>query len=281
MRQKLKCFYTGVLLPVLFLLGCVGTVSASETRVYDDAGLFSAGQKAQLEQGISAMRSELNMDFVVVTTNDAGGKTATEYADDYYDNNGFGVGNDYSGVLFLIDMDNREAAISTTGRAINYLTDGRIENILDDAYEGLAEGDYAAAAKSFLAGAEKYIRAGVPNGQYQYDTETGKVTRYRSLEIGEIIFAAVASLLAAFLCCLFVWRKYRAKGKKNAYPFREKSRLTLLRNEDVFLNKSVSSMVISTSSGSGGSRSGGGSYGRSSTHRSSSGRSHGGGSRKF
>ena len=39
------------------------------------------------------------------------------------------------GLALLIDMDNREITVSTSGIAIRYLTDERIENILDAGYD--------------------------------------------------------------------------------------------------------------------------------------------------
>ena len=78
------------------------------------------------------------------------------------------MGGDSRGVLFLIYMDNREAWSSTTGAAVNILTDGRIDDILDEAYVGLSEGEYAEAAFAFLENADIFMRQGVPDGQYQY-----------------------------------------------------------------------------------------------------------------
>lgn len=125
-------------------------------RVYDDAALFTQDQAALLQEEILQFRADYDLDLAVVTTSDAKGKTAKEYADDYYDDNGFGVGEDYSGALFLIDMDNREAYISTCGSAIDLLTDARIDAVLDDAYEGLSGQDYFASAQAFLAGVTEY-----------------------------------------------------------------------------------------------------------------------------
>ena len=67
------------------------TVLAAEDRVFDDAKLFSTDEITQLNDKIAALISELNQDFVIVTTNDAQGATAQEYADDYYDEHGFGI----------------------------------------------------------------------------------------------------------------------------------------------------------------------------------------------
>ena len=62
---------------------------------------------------------------------------------------GFGTGSDQSGILFLIDMDNRELYISTNGQMIRYMTDSRINDVLDDVYNYAADADYYGAAAAW------------------------------------------------------------------------------------------------------------------------------------
>lgn len=107
------------------------TVFAQKTLVVDEANLMSPDQVLDLNDRANALSQEFNMDIVIVTTDDTGGKSSREFADDYFDYNGYGVGPNYDGILFLIDMDNRETYISTTGQGIRYLTDVRIEAVLD------------------------------------------------------------------------------------------------------------------------------------------------------
>lgn len=263
-----------VLLYVLLATGFGAYAAAQEQRVYDHAGLFTDEQRSLLEQKITVLRENTGMDAVVVTTDNAGGKSAMEYADDYYDYNGFGTGVDYSGVLFLVDMDNREAYISTCGKMIDYLTDARIEAVLDKAYNKLTGGDYYAAANIALEQIGVYYDSGVPKGQYRQD-EYGNITRYRSITASEVIVCALIALAVGIGGIVAVYVKYQKPATVYKYPFKQKSALRLTGQEDVFVNRIVTQHRIETSSSSG---SGGG---RSSTHRSSSGRSHGGGGRKF
>ena len=131
---------------ILFLAGfcMVSTAWASgnsdlaegKTRVFDQAGLFSKAEKSSMEEEITSMRKDMNMDVVIVTTDDAGGKSAERYSEDFYTNGNFGTGKDYSGVIFLIDMDNRELYIAPVGTMNRFLTDKRWNTILDNAYEG-------------------------------------------------------------------------------------------------------------------------------------------------
>ena len=258
-------------------LGLPVHAEAPGNRVFDQAALFTAEQAAVLEDSVEALRAEADVDAVIVTTRDARGKSAQAYADDYYDDNGFGAGKDYSGALFLIDMDNREICISTTGRMINILTDQRLDSLLDSCYAPVSNGQYAEAASVFLTGIRRYIEAGVPRNQYQYDTETGQITPYRSLELYEIIVAVAVSFGAGSAGIFIVLQRYRKQVTGYHYPVGEKGTLQLLAEQDTYLNKTVTRRRLQSSGGSGG----GGGGGRSSTHTARSGRSHGGGSRRF
>ena len=88
------------------------TVSAEKSLVFDDAMLFTEDEIIKLQTEVNNLSNDYNMDIVIVTTSDTDGKTSREYADDFFDYGGFGVGDNYDGILFLIDMDNREAYIS-------------------------------------------------------------------------------------------------------------------------------------------------------------------------
>lgn len=268
-----------IFLCLLMAFGLIVYAADDSKRVYDKAGLFTQSQSDALEERIAALRQKISMDVVILTIDDAEGKSSMEYADDYYEAYEFGEGKKYSGALFLVDMDNREAWISTEGDMIGYLTDDRIESILDDAYAGLSNGDFGAAAVSFLKGVEKYVDMGVPGDLYYYDTETGKITKPRSLTLGNLLFAAAASLIAGVTGIIVVFSKYKWHAASYRYPLMEKCRLQLTNQEDVLINRTVTHVRVQSSSSSGGSSGSGGS--RSSTHRSSSGRTHGGGGRKF
>lgn len=261
---------------------------AAEQRVYDEAGLLTIAQIEQLETQVSALRIRMNMDIVLVTTDDAGGKSSQAYADDYYDYGSFGVGSDASGALFLIDMDNREIYISTTGNMIRYLTDARVDTVLDNSFSYLGQGDYAGAMNQFLTDAASYYEKGIPGGQYNYDSETGKISVYRSIKWYEALLAIAVSAVCAGGACLGVIQSYgmkqeRKQAMNSIMAYRANAKYSMAVKNDVLRDTSVSRSIIAvSSSGSSGSRSSGSSSGgRSTTHSSSSGRSHGGGGRKF
>lgn len=255
-------------------------VSAEECLVYDHADLLFVQEEEYLENLAAERGEQWNMNFLVVTIDDAEGKSSMEYADDFYDAQ-FPEETEEDGVLYLIDMDNREIYLSPCGEAIRYLTDDRIECILDKAYEYVAEGDYYGTFVTFLEETEGYLMEGIPSDQYNYDVNTGEIDKYQEpmrITIGEFLFALVAALIPAAITVGVIKAKYQLKFEDFHYDAYTDSEVQLSVKSDRLVNQFVTHRRIPKNNGSSGG-SGGGS--RSSVHRSSSGRSHGGGGRKF
>lgn len=297
-----KRLILGGLVWILMILGAAAAWAQTEVkpdgtadkRVYDMAELLDEETETELESQIAQKRAELGLDIVIVTRGEGSlsgeteEKTSQEYADDFYDEGGFGSGNDKDGILFLIDMESRELVLSTAGKAIRIFTDQRIETMLDHVYEGASEGDFEDSAAVFLEDVEYYGKKGIPSGQYNYDTETGKVSVHKSIRWYEALLAVGVSAFVAGMACLNVKRRYAMeddpqKLRNLNMAYRADCRFAYDNQNDQLVNKFVTSRVIPRSTGNSGGRSSGGrsSGGRSSTHRSSSGRSHGGGSRRF
>ena len=259
-----------------------GAVSG-QPRVFDQAGLFSETEIIQLEEKIAQCRKSTKMDVVIVSAYADGERSAEEYADDYYDYGGFGVGKKASGVLLLYYMD------GTAGTMINMLTDERIESILDDVYGDLGNRDFAGATEHFLEDVKAYVKEGVESGQYTYDRDTGEIVRYHSIRLYEVAIAMVIAGISAGSVCLDIKKRYAMKQSSrevsnSLQAYRADCAFHFSVAGDKMVNKYVRSVPIprNTSSGSGGrGHSGSSSAGRSTIHTSSSGSSHGGGGRRF
>lgn len=270
-----------------------GAVSG-QPRVFDQAGLFSETEIIQLEEKIVQCRKSTKMDVVIVSAYADGERSAEEYADDYYDYGGFGVGKKASGVLLLYYMDGPgqpggECYISTAGTMINMLTDERIESILDDVYGDLGNRDFAGATEHFLEDVKAYVKEGVESGQYTYDRDTGEIVRYHSIRLYEVAIAMVIAGILAGSVCLDIKKRYAMKQSSrevsnSLQAYRADCAFHFSVAGDKMVNKYVRSVPVprNTSSGSGGrGHSGSSSAGRSTIHTSSSGSSHGGGGRRF
>ena len=262
-----------------------GTESYAD--VYDMADLFTDEEEKALSEQAQALSDTMQMEAVIVTTDD-NSDSAQVFADGFYQAGGFGTGSDYSGILFLIDMDNRELYISTSGKMIRYMTDSRVEDVLDDVYGYMGDADYYGAASAFLTDTGKCYANGISKNQYNYDTETGKISRYHHLYWYEILLALGIAAGCGGTAVAGVLRSYSLHGedKRMAANFRlsyrRDSRFTMGNIlADALITSYITQQVIASQknrSGSGGGSFSGG--GRSSTH-SYGGRSHGGGGRKF
>ncbi len=272
-----------ILLILALLLGLSSTALANDRRVFDYSDVIPAGSELILEETIVSLREETKLDWVILTVDDAQGLSSRDLADGFYLQNGFGVGSDYSGALFLIDFDNGELYITTCGKAIDYITDSRREAIFDKCFDLAVAGEYTSAAMTFLEQGEYYVAQGVPQDHYYIDEETGEVTQYRKpMSMGMILVFAAASTVIALVFRFGVTRGYSIKGNAYSYPFVNKSNLVLLNKNDLFQNKFVSTRRIprTTNNGGGGGSFSSGGGGGSRVHRSG-GRSFGGGGRKF
>ncbi len=286
--KRFKRVITG-LIAVLFVLAPFSVAAQDESRIFDDAGLFSPTNIQRLDEKIADMEAGGRWNYYIVTTRDAGGKTARSFADDFYDQNHLGRGEDASGVLLLIDMDNREAYISTGGAAVDYYTSGKIEDTLDKISSSLSRSNYYSAANSFLNAVDAPMQstsatpaAGNSNSvttQPETDTQTTEETT-AELTLGQwVAVSASWAVIAVGIFIAVVWSKHRANGTVRgiAVTPQNQDQLTLTRSEDRFVNVVTHTRRIQQSSSQ--SRNKGGT--KPSVHRSSSGVRHGGGGRKF
>jgi uncharacterized protein len=260
-----------VVLILVFVISLTILAYADKALVVDMAGLFSEEEAAKLQQKVEVLGAEYGMDIVIVTISDAEGKSSREYADDYFDYNGYGVGEERDGILLLMDFDNREMYISTSGSGIKYLTDERIERILDAILDGgLTNGDNFGAANAFLESTAGFLEAGIPMDQHSVPEDTPN-----TLSAAEAIAGAAAAGISGLGFYSITKSRYKGKPKPNIFEYRRNSIVNLGIKEDSLVNKYVTTRIIPKSNSSGSSS------GRSTTHRSSSGRTHGGGGRKF
>lgn len=118
-------------------------------RLVDNADLLSAGEESALLAKLNEISERQQADIVVVTVDTLDGKTPMDYADDFYDYNGYGFGADKDGVLLLVSMEDRDWWMTTTGYGITAITDAGIEYISEKFLSYLSDGDYADAFTTY------------------------------------------------------------------------------------------------------------------------------------
>lgn len=264
-----------LILLFVILLVCPSVSIAQNQAIFDEANLFTQSEINKLEDQAINLSSDYNIDIVIVTTDDSMGKSSRAFADDFFDYGGFGQGTDKDGILFLIDMDNREAYISTSGIGTRYLTDNRIESVLDSVFDnGLSSGDYYGAALGFLKETKLYLEEGIPSDQYNEPEADRPKNR---LTIMDFIISLLGGSITGGVFYFRSKSNYKTKKQYNPYSYRSNSFVEMGTMENKLINSYVTHRIIPSNTYNNPTST----SGRSSTHRSSSGRTHGGGGRKF
>lgn len=265
---------------------------ASLPRVIDDADLLTEREEALLLEGIGRLQA-LGYDAVLLTMDESfGGKTEEEYADDYYDDHGYGVGEDNSGFLFLVNMAERRLYISTCGRGIGVLTDYGRELLFDRITGSFSDGDYYTGFSLFLSQLEnQYIPAydrGEPidfrgvepsNPYYPGENDPWADPEPARLTAGAVAICCLIGFGISLMIFLGVKKGMKtARVARSADASLRQESFHLTNQSDTFLYSRTQRIPRNTNNNSG--KSGGGGGG-SFTHTSSGGVSHGGGGRSF
>lgn len=263
----------------VLIIACPFIVLAeSAPKIIDSADLLTTEEVEALEEKARSMIDTYDMDVVILTVNDLDGKTAQAYADDYYDENGYGIGDDNSGILFLISIDERDWYISTCGNGIYALTDYGIQSLFSEISAYLADDSFYEAFDAFLDALPRYFEAfqdGAPiDGYVDNHQDRENVVYYEEdkspFSIINIVIGLAAAGVVLFILCASMNTK---KQQYSAGKYLEDNSFHLNLNQDIFLHSTVTKTRKPENNSSGGSG--------SSTHTSSSGATHGGGGGKF
>lgn len=242
---------------ILFALIMCMLVSASAyaeadlPRFVDTADLLDTSAEVELTAKLNEISLRQQFDVVIVTVLTTDGKSPMEYADDFYDYNGYGFGDSYDGVLLLVAVEDRECWMSTSGYGITAFTDGDIDYILDEFAEEYQRENYAEAFNIFAEYCDEYV------------------TIARDSEKFDPAFTGVVALIIGFIVALIATSVMKGqlksvRFKAAASDYTKHGSLSVTESRDFFLYRTVSRREKPKENSV------------SSTHTSSSGRMHGG-----
>jgi uncharacterized protein len=255
-----------IALSMLFVLA-VSVSAADLPLVYDEADLLTDTEEEALLSKLEAISDEADMDVVVALVDSIEDLSPMEYADDFFDYNGYGRGDNRDGLVLLVSMEYSDWWISTRGYAITAFTDAGIEYIGEQVTPYLSDGKYADAVEEFAAQCDAFIaqaKTGDP-----FDTHNLPKEPFNKG------MALVIALIAGFIIGKIYAGKLKGeltsvRRQNAAVGYVREGSLNVTNSNEFFLYKNVSRSAKPTSSSGG-----------SSTHKSSSGASHGGGGGKF
>lgn len=266
--RKLMLLVMSVSIMSVFL-GFSVSSAAGKKSVIDDAGLIKASDEKELDKKIKNIQKD-KFAVVILTVKSLDGKSAQDYADDYYDNNDYGLDNEKSGVLFLVSKGDRKYHISTKGAGIKAFTDYGIGRVKEEIKPYLSDGDYFNACDEFLNITKDFVKAYKDGTPYDTDNPYNEEIDYVILEVIALVIAFVIALISVGIMRL---RMNTAKPKGTAMEYIKKGSFKLTSEKDIFMYSTVTKTAKPKDNDN--------SAGGSTTHVSSSGSEHGGGGGSF
>lgn len=242
-------------------------------RLVDRDNLLSDIEETDLIKRLNEVSEAHKCDIVIVTVDSIGNSTATDYADDFFDYNGYGFGDSHDGILLLISLEERDWAISTTGKAIQVFTDSGLSYIEAKFKPHLSNGNYAKSFNIFVDCCEDFLIEAENDRPYDIDN---KPIQPPSLQ-NAVISIFLGFILAFIIVNILKSSLKTVRKQPMATEYMRQGSMRITNQNDRYLYNNVNKIRRDTTSSSSGSRSRGGSR----THRSSSGRRHGGSSGKF
>jgi len=273
-------FFTMIMVLCPIVAGAVPVVTDSSIKIYDEAGLFSDEEEVILNEKSKEVAESYDMDVVIVTVNSTEDKTAEEYAEDFYDENGFGVGESHDGIIMIIDMGGRTRWLVTTGNAIQIFTDYYIDAIWEDVTPYFSKGAFFDGAQEFYAQVAHYNEGYIEyseNHNYisEYQEAINAKVNHGGIKNGPWVLSGIIAFFISSISIYFMKQKNNAvKRFTDGSAYIKKNSFNIEKQSDTFAGTHTTKTRIQKNDNNSW---GGG----SSTHCGSSGTSHGGGGGKF
>ena len=222
--------------------------------VVDQANIIPDDVEAALIARCDAIAEEYKMEVAIVTASDFGGLIAEAYADDFYDFNGYGYGENDDGMLVVYkpgEEGEREIWITTHGNGSSVFFQGIREGIIADMKDYLIAEDYEKAFNMYLDRAEEQLKPGTP-------------------VIWLFVLALVGAVVGLLITGSMTAKNKTVIAQNQAKVYTRQGSMNVTGAQDVFAYSFVNTTPKAQNNDT-----------DSSTHTSSSGRTHNGSGAKF
>ncbi len=272
MNRKLRLFSVFILAALLtaFILPVAIQATADEPlpRFADHVGLLSREQAEALTEKLDEISIRNRFDTVIAVVRSLDYRDAQLYAADYFEQNGYGFGEDIDGCILLLAMESRDFGFSSFGFGLRVFTQSGQEYLDELILPDLKNDRYFEAFMAFADAVDDFVskaESGEPYDEGNIPQSAAETMKYRLY--GGIIAIVLALIIA--LIVTGIWRRQLISVRKEnlAHEYIRNDSMVLTDQRDIFLHRHVQKIRRAESSGS--SRGGGSS--RSSSGRRSTG----------
>ena len=241
----LLCLY----LPVMAFLLFPAQAKATETedtfpRIYDDAGLLSTSELAELEELCITNGEDAQIGIFILTHNDAAAVDGEVYIEDFYDS--FLYDQFPDSAILLVDMANREVVFEGYGSAETYLHSKRGDVIIEKIKPYLSDGDYVSAFKVYIEKANAYMKdTSAPNYSRDYTpapengSEASSEQSSAASVLTNIWFQLVAAIVIGAVTVIIMAYNSGGKMTTGGNTYLDQSRSGLIGRRDDYIRTTV------------------------------------------
>ena len=205
--------------------------NADLPRVIDNREYLSVDEFYGLESRIASIRREYAFDILLITDFNLNGVDQEAYQETrtrYYDSNGYGVGPDHDGIIFLINDDIKW--VSGCGRGIAVFPSEVIKSIGRDISPIFDAGDHYAGFMAFLDHTEALLGGDI--------AEADEVPSNPFINVLLMCLAGSAAL-ALIAVLVMKSRMNTARRQRLAHNYIKDNSFRLTGQSDMFLYKTV------------------------------------------
>ncbi len=225
--------------------------------ITDSVGYLTEEQNKELSARLDKIREQYSFDIAFVSEDRLSACDAQTSADDIYDYNGYGYGENYDGILFYIADSEREYHFTVCGSGKTIFNENGLAYLEKNIVPYLKKGNYYAAVKSYANHTEELLEMAADGKPFN---KTQHSMKY-------ILCVVAGGLLLPLILAYFMMHKKLCAMKtavKEDYAgnYMKPNSMNLDFSRDIFLYSTVTKTEKPKSD--------------SGSHTSSSGRSHGG-----
>lgn len=243
--------------------------------VVDSAEVLTTDELETLKYKLAQISDENNIDVGIVTVEYLNGKTAQEFANDLFEQNKFGKGENRDGILLLVATEDREWAMSTHGSAKEAFNQDGLDYLSGEFLPYLSDDDYYSAFENFLNNAQELGAMYVAGNPYrvEYDEEgnypiEGEPIKEEGINNSVWIPLSIVIGCAISFVIMMMYKSQLKSVKSESRADDYLIDMKLVKSQDIFLYRTVTRTMRPKNEDHGNnfnnSGGGGGSYGGSS-----------------
>lgn len=210
--------------------------SSDFSLVSDAADLLTSDEESLLLDKLEAVSEEYDFDVAVATVQSTDGVAMNKFTDDFFDDNQYGTGDNYDGILFMISIGDREWHITTHGYGMTVFNQDGLDYMKEKVEPLLKDEDFYGAFDSYADLCRLFLEQAATGEPYDSSTLPREPLPFKWIPISLGI-----GLVLAFFCTSGMKSQLKSvRAKDSAVDYVRQGSMNLTNSNDIFLYQTVS-----------------------------------------